>query len=361
MSRIPASALAASVLLLQLPSCRSLTHSGDEVEEDRIIAQVGEEPVPRGLFEAYLRDNINLMDDTPRAGNPLEAAADERERGGLSDEIRSRLLDRFLQEQALLNEARQAGIQASEADLARFGEALGLGPLESMHEGAPLTEREYLRTYLEDCYIIKTYLEKVVLARTAATEAEARAYYDANPRQFTRPDRYRLRLLRVDTLAEAKQLHRQVATGQSTFLEVAQSLSEESEGEQGKDLGLWRADELPENVAEVVAGLQEGKVSEVVENPDGAFDIYFLEAKTEGDTLPFDQVSTRLLKKISREKRDQVLASYLRSLEGRSKIVLVEDNLGFLYRERSASLEASPPAESTESPDPASSPSGGAS
>ena len=304
---------------------------GAHVEEEKVIARVDGESVTSGLFEAYLRDNINLSDDVSRTADGRKASAEGGVLGNaFSEEVKSRLLDRFLLEQALFAEAKRQGIKSEDEGLDKFARAVGLGPLETLHLGAPITEREYLRRYLEDCYIVKRYLDTVVLASVLASDADARAWYDQHASEFSHPDRYRLRVIHADTMAEAQDALRQIRADPSSFVKVARSLSEGVEGEQGKDLGTWRADQLPDEIAQAVAPLRQGQVTNVIKEGEG-FNLFWVEEKTPGGTLSFEQVKDRLKNRVTRERRAVVLHDFLESLRQKVKIEIREENLGFHY------------------------------
>jgi parvulin-like peptidyl-prolyl isomerase len=114
----------------------------------------------------------------------------------------------------------------------------------------------------------------------AASEAQARAYYDANKGLFVEPEKLRMSviLLKVDpsspkatwdkTRGEVAALRKRIAAGED-FAMLARRHSGDATAKDGGDMGYLHRGMLPDGTDKVVEALKPGEVSEPVTLLDG--------------------------------------------------------------------------------------------
>jgi parvulin-like peptidyl-prolyl isomerase len=123
-------------------------------------------------------------------------------------------------------------------------------------------------------------LEAQVRKTPAASEAQARAYYDAHKGLFVEPEKLRMAviLLKVDpsspkaawdkTRDEAAALRKRIAAGED-FGALARRHSGDATAKDGGDMGYLHRGMLPEGTDKVVEALKPGEVSDPVTLLDG--------------------------------------------------------------------------------------------
>lgn len=128
----------------------------------------------------------------------------------------------------------------------------------------------------------------------AVTIAEVRAYYDANKAEFKRVEKVRARHIRCANEACGEAASKRLAAGEA-FAEVARSLSQAADREQGGDLGwLVARDGEADWLQQLVFALPPGKPSRPVKSPasDGHWEIVLVDERIEG-FQPVDSESVR--------------------------------------------------------------------
>ncbi len=171
----------------------------------------------------------------------------------------------------------------------------------------------------------------------APTEADAKAYYDAHPQEFSRPERARVALIwrpkasspdGAELKAIAGKLSKLAPADRATaFAEGVRGLSmhEGSKGQDG-DLGPRSHEELlqqfGEAVATAVGALAEpGALSPVVEAPEG-WALLRLLGRQPGETRPFDVEKGPLLARLTSEHRTKQVDALVRSLKERTPVTI---------------------------------------
>ena len=295
---------------------------GDEV----VLATIDGRDVPRGLYDAYLHDNFSANID---GGNLTPSKLD--------DNVSSRLFDAFLDEQILVSRARAAGVTVSDEELAAYVAELGLGQLDQLHEGLTFVERQWLRRYLTDCLAVKKFLAVHVTQDLEVSDEDARARYDADLVVWYIQPRYRIRRIRVDAQELAEELAKQLKPDGSNFDALVTGLKapsgeDESEDEdQGRDLGFWRPDQLPDNFARALATLAPGQATPPLEDPEGGYNILQLVDKNAGRQQEFDEVKDKIRTQLKRDRGAQRVDDYLARERSRAKVEIHNENLGFAY------------------------------
>lgn len=183
--------------------------------------------------------------------------------------------------------------------------------------------------------------EQYVAPRTAVTDEQLRRYYDEHPEEFGHPEQIRLRHIfkrvprdateaeRQRVRAEMETLLQQIRDG-AHFGDLAREHSDSETAPLNGIIGRLSRGDLHPSIEEVVWALDEGEVSEVLPTAVG-FHIFLLENHLEPYHMEYDEAGGRLVRKLQKRERAQVLADMLVEL-------LVES--GAIYRPEL--LEADP-------------------
>ncbi|HSR88123.1 MAG TPA: peptidylprolyl isomerase, partial [Pontiella sp.] len=165
----------------------------------------------------------------------------------------------------------------------------------------------------------------------AATEAEAKEFYDSNPDRFAKPENVSAShiLIKFDeedtdeTKAEKKAklegIRETILAETVTFEDAAMENSDCPSSAQGGSLGTFgKGRMVPE--FEIAAFTQEpGEIGEVVETQFGYHIIKVTEHQEEG-TLDFEETKDQLIDYLTSQKRQQAVLDYIASLRDSATI-----------------------------------------
>lgn len=157
-------------------------------------------------------------------------------------------------------------------------------------------------------------------AAAPATEEDVRAYYDANPAEFTVPERRALRVIELRTAADSAAALAALAAGQP-FAEVARTHSKHLESrEQGGDIGAFAAEALPEPVRGPAFALEEGEYTReavVGDTPQGqVWVLVQVTAVQKASVATFESVKTPIVEgRIKVRKRAKALSELQKAIE----------------------------------------------
>jgi len=290
---------------------RPLPTSGADPE---IVARVNGEAVTRVEFTRLLNDPLarRALEEELGARGP---EAGELERLALRDLIHRRLL---LQEAG----RRKFTVTGKELDLALSALRSRFGDVESF--GAWMRERG-----LDDKSLIDTLRAQVLASRVwsalaegvSLTEEQARGYYEAHKEDLTIGEEVRLRIIAVDSRAEAEEILAALRKGEN-FGRLARSRSKGVRAKQGGDTGWGDARTLSPLLGQAVAALKEGDVAGPVQRGADEYLLVGLQgrrplrAKSLADARP--EIERRLLP----EKRREAVQQWLAEEEKKAKIEL---------------------------------------
>jgi peptidyl-prolyl cis-trans isomerase C len=202
------------------------------------------------------------------------------------------LLRRMLEAKAVANIARQ----------------------EKFHERPEVKEQ---LGYIEDDFLSREYLKKVVMAGVKVTEEEMREYYRENEESLAAPEQVRVRQILIRTSSsfteEEKKKTRERAQhvldrlreGED-FIRAVSTYSEDPDPEvrkSGGDLGFFTRGQMIEVIEDAAFSLKPGEISDLIETPFG-FHIIRLEEYVEPKPRSFQEV-----KDLIRIRMEQDLAA----------------------------------------------------
>ena len=176
-----------------------------------------------------------------------------------------------------------------------------------------------LKELLKRDVIISNYIEKQVSSKIVITNDQAKKFYDDNQDKFKKSESVHAShiLIGVDPKAtpEEKQKAKQKADellkqvkGGADFAELAKKESTCPSAKSGGDLGEFGRGQMVKPFEDAAFGLKKDEVSGVVETQFG-YHIIKSTGKTEGGTVPFDQVKDKIMEYLKgTEVQKQVMA-----------------------------------------------------
>lgn len=168
----------------------------------------------------------------------------------------------------------------------------------------------------------KTLLVQELASRltkqVAATEDDARAYYDANKDKFTEPVTWHVRQIVVGDEASAKGILVQILQG-GDFAQIAQAQSKASNGTDGGKLKPFVTGKAPFDAMQIaISNLDAGGISGVFKGPEGYY-IVKVDSKAGGTPKLFNDVKKDLVYGLTMQKQQAVILSHLRDLAEKNK------------------------------------------
>jgi peptidyl-prolyl cis-trans isomerase C len=197
----------------------------------------------------------------------------------------------------------------------------------------------------------------------AASDSDARAYYDTHPDEFQRPERVRVAMIFVKGPAGTPDRPRKAADARRVmtrlklegvkdplaFGNMAREVSEDAATRNaGGDVGYGSRDELKGRYSAAVADAafalkQVGQESDLVEAPEG-FYILKLGVRQPGLSRGFDEVKPQLIARLSRERRTQEFDAFVKKLRESDRVQIVDAELEKIVVSGGASPQLGTPA-----------------
>jgi peptidyl-prolyl cis-trans isomerase C len=261
--RMPRRPFRAVVLLLS--SCGFACEARDPV-----ILELDGGQVRRSEFLAYLE------------------ATQARGEGALAAEARRGLLDAFVEERALVIEARARGLLS----------------------GSPAPE--------EEARAVARLLAREVKP-PEVSEQEIRDYYGRSPQEFERKVQVSLRQVLVPTLNQARDVKRRLARDPKSFEAIARKQSQGPEADQGGLMGSFEPGQLPPELEAVAFTLPEGATSDPVQTALG-YHVLRVESRQEARTLSFEEARDAIQQELGRRRRAEAERAFVAGVLARSKV-----------------------------------------
>jgi parvulin-like peptidyl-prolyl isomerase len=322
MLAFPRSLLCACAVALAAPACaREAPRPGG----DKPILEIDSQVIYLDEFLQYLRDTL----EEGNSGAEREEPAEGESTAAADPATSSRLFDQFVEEQLLLIQARKEGVQVPDAEVQAYLEQQRL--VENAPEGAAAGEgaadAERFRARVRNTLLAQKFRDQVVLKGVRVGSEEIEKYFRDHPAESEGASRVNLRQIMVDEEPLARRIRAELEQGAS-FQELAERHS--LAPDRGQATQYEEAD-LPEDLQAVVAGLQVGETSDVIQT-GGRFVIFRLEGRQHKSLRGLEDVRERIEIKLLRRKMDEAMARYLADLRSRVNLRLYHENLPFPYQ-----------------------------
>ena len=302
-----------------------------------------QEPEVIDRIVAVVNSDIITLYDLNRAFKPYEENikalqyAPERERQTLF-QVRKDLLDQLIDSKLADQETARAQITVSESDIdraiERMKEARSITD-EQLREGLAsqgMTMEEY-RKELKEQLLRARLVNREVKSKIVITSEDIKAYYDSHQDEYAGEKKYYLYNIfaRVNPeagISEREEALRQIKNASArlnqglSFEELVNQLKDSSSRVQGTDLGLFRLEELSEQLQRAIAKLKAGEISEVLDT-DFGFQIIYVQKIQETSTKSLDEIQSEIGEILYNEAVDNRYQDWLDELRKRSLIKII--------------------------------------
>jgi len=193
--------------------------------------------------------------------------------------------------------------------------------------------QQLLNEKIRRSLLIEDTLKSEVYDPAKVTEAAARAYYDANPKQFQHPEMFSLQTISIipppganqDAQQEAKKkadnaIKQAKATkSYQEFGLLAERISEDDWHVNMGDRKAVEGDKLPPPVVEAARKMKLGEVSDLIQLGP-AYTLFRLNAHVPAGKTPFAEVKAKLMTDLQKGKTEQIRAALDKKLRKTAKI-----------------------------------------
>ncbi|MGA3196238.1 MAG: peptidylprolyl isomerase [Terriglobales bacterium] len=204
--------------------------------------------------------------------------------------------------------------------------------LQSEMHGSEKAVRENIRRSL----LIDQVLKSDVEAKSAATPAEVRAYYEKNAAKYEQPESYSFQSISIvpplkPTAEQAKQAQKkaqdalQKAKATKDYQDfglLAESVSEDDFRVNMGDHKAVGREKLPPQIVKAFAGMHAGQVSGLIQI-ESAYTIVRLNAHNPARKQPFAEVKAQLTDELQKMKYEKLRSGLAKTLRAKAKVEVV--------------------------------------
>ena len=248
--------------------------------------------------------------------------------------FRREILDRLINQELIFQESRRRGYTAAPEELKAQIEAIrGQFPdqesfLQTLAQWS-FTE-ESLKEEIARGLTIQAFIDRDINSQISITPAEAVAYYDENPEQFTREEQIRARhiLIMLEEGADAakeeearkriEEIRGKLQSGED-FASLAEEFSEGPSAPRGGDLGYFGRGQMVAPFEEAVFALSVGGVSDIVRTTYGFHLIELVDRQPAG-LIDFEEVREDLISYLTQERMMADLEDLIGKLRSEAEI-----------------------------------------
>jgi peptidyl-prolyl cis-trans isomerase C len=291
-------------------------------------------PMPAQLPEVLARVNGQAVTkvDFDRLVKNMEAG-----RGAIPterrDEVLRGALDQLITYNVLKQEAASRKFAVPETDVdAQVASMQKQFPTQAEFDKALSARNTTVEQLKSDARIdmaINKMMEVEVASAGAATDADAKDFYDKNPDKFTQPESVRashILVMTKDADEAGKKAARTKIDGVlkrakagEDFAALAKENSDDGSASQGGDLGFFPRGRMVPEFDQAAFALKPGEISDVVSSQFG-FHIIKLTEKKAGSVVPFEEVKPRILEYLTNQKKQQKVDGFIEEAKKRAKI-----------------------------------------
>lgn len=280
-------------------------------EENPIIVHVGGKSYSKSDLDRFFTNRLSDFRDT-----------------GAEDQIKSALLNSFIEEKLLLLKAEEMKIEPDAQALEKMTQRIAAS---SGGSGLEIKGDKDLERSMTENLKAQGYLRSYLFKNLAVTREECEAYYKDHMGDFIRNDVVHVREILVDSQELAQKIQAQLKAGRNrNFQELARQYSKAPTASEGGDLGSFQRGELPEELEKSIFPLAPGTVSRIVRTQYG-YHIFKVEEKILAHQQRFFEVEEQIQEKLLLERQRTAYDTEMASLIRQFPIQVEEDKLDFRY------------------------------
>jgi peptidyl-prolyl cis-trans isomerase SurA len=274
---------------------------------------------------AVVNDEIITMSDLQREEAMKKHDAKQDDRLVLED-----MIDRKLQMAA----AKRVGMDVTDKELDEaLADIMKRNNMDSKGFDAALAKEgltlEQYKSELREQMTLSRLFNKYVRSGVAIDEAEARQFYQNNPKAYSLPDEIRVRQIflplpenattdqEADIRDKARGVYERAKNGED-FIRLVHEISRGVTAEQDGDLGFMQRDHMLPEIEEAVRMLKPGEIAKPLKFAGGYNVIKLEEVRT--PVRPFEKVKDEIMKTLYEQKVENTYRSWLQTLRSDSHI-----------------------------------------
>lgn len=302
-----------------------------------------EEPVVADRIVAVVNSDIITLYDLNRAFSPYEdniralGYPPEKERETLF-QVRKDILNQLIDAKLADQEIKRNQIIINESDIdatiERMKEARHVTD-EQLREGLAqqgLTMEEY-RQEVKESILRARLVNREVKSKIVITKEDIEAYYDNQSEKYAGDRKYHLWNIFAKIPSSADKSEKETVRAAmdamltklkqgDSFETLANELKVSSSLVQGADLGLFRLDEIAEQLRNVVKKMKAGEHSGVLDT-DFGYQIVYVQEIIETPAKPIEEVQSEIEQILYSESVDNKYQQWLEDLRTRSLIKII--------------------------------------
>jgi parvulin-like peptidyl-prolyl isomerase len=264
-----------------------------------------------------------------------------RQHGGfpkaLEADVRKGAIEMIIFEELLYQEARRTNIPIAPERLSRaeseFRKELGVSDYEQFLRTECQSSRQVLREKIRRSLLIEKMLKTEVEQKSVITATAAKAHYDKNPKEFEKPESFRIQTISIippqnggaDADKEARKRAEDayklavMTKSYQDFGLVAEKMSEDDWHVNMGDRNFVEGSKLPPPIVNAAAAMKPGEVSKLIQLGN-AYTIFRLVEHIRAGKTPFAAVSAQLKSDLQKQKRLELRAALNQKLRKDAKV-----------------------------------------
>ena len=298
------------------------TAAGKDTKKDK-VAVVNGTAITRSAYDEELKRYEKQLAMSGKPADPAQLTS-----------MKERVLEGLVDRELLKQEAQKQGIKADDRELeVQLAMLKKRFPSEEEFSKAlsamNLTEAQ-LRTQYKTDLIIKKLIDQQIASKVTVSDADTKAFYDANPDLFKAPESVRAShiLIQVDQnageadKAKAREtitaIQKRLQKGED-FAAVAKETSQCPSSAKGGDLDYFARGQMVGPFEEAAFKLKPGEMSGIVETQFGYHLIKVTDKKDAG-VIPYDEIKGKIEQHLKQQKVNQEVGQYIAGLKSKAKI-----------------------------------------
>lgn len=258
----------------------------------------------------------------------------------MEPQIRQGALQMIVFEELLYQEAKRRNLVIAPARIARAeAQFRKQFPSKLVYQGYLNVElngsKKALREQIRRSLLIEDMLMSEVTSKSRVTVAQAKEFYDKNPKNFFREEKFKIQSISIippnttpDVLSEARRRAEDAAKqakAAKSYREFGLLAEKLSDDDYKVNMGARkpaRRDELPKEIVKLASAMKVGDVSDLIQLGN-AFTVFRLEAHTLPGKVPFAEVKSQLLTDLQKEKVEKVRSALGKKLRANATIEMM--------------------------------------
>lgn len=279
---------------------------------NRIVAVVNGEIITLHDLEQQVDDSVSGMDQR-RPRDPGRKLARQR-----------RILEAMINDKLIVQEAEKFEIEVSDAEIEN--------QIQQIQSENNLSQEEFTQVLQEQGMDMEQYrqalrkevkknriLSNMVRQKVVVSEDEIMEFYKQHQDAYNQPKQVHLRIIVHPSKTRLEQVRQTIASGEITFAQAANSLSQGPGANQGGDLGTFMWKDLKAEWQEMLSDMRTGEMSPVF-SLQGSYALLFLENLADKQVQPFQQVKNDIREQIYAQKLEQRYKEYMQGLREKAVI-----------------------------------------